>query len=288
MMTRYLRTPLILAMSIFVLLVGGCSEQTNLGAKQTAGGQNTLQGKLSITGSSTVAPLVAEIAKRFEDTHPNVRIDVQTGGSSRGVADAQRGTADIGMASRALKDSESGLLSFTIARDGICVILNSKNKVSELSEQQVVEIYTGKINNWKQVGGEDAPITVVNKAQGRSTLELFLEYFELEDTQVQADVVIGDNEQGIKTVSGNANAIGYVSVGAAEYSAEHNVPIKLLPLNGVPATIETLADGSFPLNRPLNLITNASPEGLQKAFIEYAQSGAVHDLVQDLYFVPVQ
>ncbi len=273
------------------LLAAGCGQtgSSDAGSNTSSNASpDALTGKLSLTGSSTVAPLVAEIAKRFESDHPEVRIDVQTGGSSRGVADAGRGTADIGMASRALKASESGLQSFTIARDGICVILNSDNPVKELTEAQVVDIYTGKISNWNQVGGNNAPITVVNKAQGRSTLELFLEYFELEAEQVAADVVIGDNEQGIKTVSGNSNAIGYVSVGAAEYNAESGVPIKLLPLNGVAANIETVADGSFPLNRPLNLLTNAPPEGLKKAFINYAKSPKVHDLVRDLYFVPVK
>ena len=275
----------VLLLSLWLCLIGlsGCGQQTDQNT-----GDNGLQGKLAITGSSTVAPLAAEIAKRFESEHPGVRIDVQTGGSSRGVADARRGSADIGMASRALKESESGLLSFTIARDGICVILNSANPIKELTEQQVVDIYTGKIDNWSQVGGNDAPITVVNKAQGRSTLELFLEYFKLEATQVAADVIIGDNEQGIKTVSGNKNSVCYVSVGAAEYSAETGVPIKLLPLNGVPANIETVADGSFPLNRPLNLLTNAPPKGLKKVFIDYAKSQKVHDLVTDLYFVPVK
>ena len=275
----------VLLLSLWLCLIGlsGCGQQTDQNT-----GDNGLQGKLALTGSSTVAPLAAEIAKRFESEHPGVRIDVQTGGSSRGVADARRGSADIGMASRALKESESGLLSFTIARDGICVILNSANPIKELTEQQVVDIYTGKIDNWSQVGGNDAPITVVNKAQGRSTLELFLEYFKLEATQVAADVIIGDNEQGIKTVSGNKNSVCYVSVGAAEYSAETGVPIKLLPLNGVPANIETVADGSFPLNRPLNLLTNAPPKGLKKVFIDYAKSQKVHDLVTDLYFVPVK
>jgi len=275
----------VLLLSLWLCLIGlsGCGQQTDQNT-----GDNGLQGKLAITGSSTVAPLAAEIANRFESEHPGVRIDVQTGGSSRGVADARRGSADIGMASRALKESESGLLSFTIARDGICVILNSANPIKELTEQQVVDIYTGKIDNWSQVGGNDAPITVVNKAQGRSTLELFLEYFKLEATQVAADVIIGDNEQGIKTVYGNKNSVGYVSVGAAEYSAETGVPIKLLPLNGVPANIETVADGSFPLNRPLNLLTNAPPKGLKKVFIDYAKSQKVHDLVTDLYFVPVK
>lgn len=243
--------------------------------------------KLVLTGSSTVAPLAAEIGKRFESLHPGVRVDVQTGGSSRGIADARRGTADIGMVSRALKDTERDLLAHQIARDGVSVILHAQNPVDALTEQQVIDIYTGKINNWKQVGGNDAPIVVVNKAEGRATLEVFLAYFELENPSIRADVVVGDNEQGIKTVAGNVDAIGYVSVGTAEYDAEHGVPIKLLPTRGVPASTKTLADGSFPISRPLNLVTKGEPTGLAKEFIEYCRSEDVHDLIQGQYFVPV-
>ena len=101
--------------------------------------------KLVLTGSSTVAPLAAEIGKRFESLHSNVRVDVQTGGSSRGVSDARAGLADIGMASRALKDDEKDLLQFTIALDGISVIVNKANPVETLNKQQIIDIYTGKI-----------------------------------------------------------------------------------------------------------------------------------------------
>ena len=151
----------------------------------------------------------------------------------------------------------------------------------------MVAIYKGKIANWKQVGGNDAPITVVNKAEGRSTLELFTHYFKLKNSDIKADVVIGDNEQGIKTVVGNPNAIGYVSIGTAEYDIEHGQPLKLLPIGGVPATSANVANGKFPLSRPLNLMTKSPPEGLVKEFIEFARSPQVHDLVREQSFVPL-
>ncbi|HEY9750955.1 MAG TPA: phosphate ABC transporter substrate-binding protein [Allocoleopsis sp.] len=244
------------------------------------------QGKLVLTGSSTIAPLAAEIAKRYESQHPGVRIDVQSGGSSRGVADARQGVADIGMVSRTLKENEKDLQAFAIAKDGISVILNQANPVQQLSDQQIVDIYTKKITNWQAVGGKDAPITVVNKAEGRSTLELFAQYFKLEPKDIKADVVIGDNEQGIKTVAGNPNAIGYVSIGSAEYGATHNTPIKLLPVEGVAASIANVASEKFPISRPLNLVTKTAPTGLQKDFIDFARSPGVQDIVKQQYFVP--
>jgi len=254
-------------------------------AQASAGEQ--LSGKLVITGASTIAPLIAEIGKRFEGLHRKVRVDVQTGGSSRGVADTRQGLADIGMVSRGMKDDEKDLYAFPVARDGVCIILHKENPVHILTDEQILGIYTGKITNWKTVGGKDAAIIVVNKAEGRSTLEIFLHYFNMRNTDVKAQVVIGDNEQGIKTVAGNRNAIGYVSIGTAEYDETHGVPIKLLPIGGVPASTENVRKGVFPLSRPLHIVTRTLPAGLAKAFIEYAQSKAVHDIVAQQYFVPL-
>ncbi|KAB2943113.1 MAG: phosphate ABC transporter substrate-binding protein [Hyphomicrobium sp.] len=244
-------------------------------------------GKLVITGSSTVAPLAAEIAKRFEEKNPGKRIDVQSGGSSRGISDARSGLADIGMVSRALRSDEADLKAFAIARDGVSLILHRDNVVSALSDQQIVDIYTGKITDWAQVGGKVGRITVVNKAEGRSTLELFLHHFKFKASDIKAQVVIGDNQQGIKTVAGNPGAIGYVSIGTAEFEVGAGTPIKLLGMAGVAASVENVRNGSFPLARPLNLVTSAEPQGLAKAFIDFVQSADVQDLVEEQYFVPL-
>lgn len=246
------------------------------------------EGKLVITGSSTMAPLVADMGNRFEARHPGYRIDVQTGGSSRGMADVMNGLADIGMVSRSLKTQERDVYGAVVALDGIGIVLHASNPVQELTDEQIRGIYTGAITDWSQVDGLPGRITVVNKAQGRSTLELFLQYFQLANRDIHPHVVIGDNEQGIKTVAGNPNAIGYVSIGTAYYDAEHGVPIRLLPLNRIPASLETVRDRTFPLSRPLTLVTKSPPAGLTKTFIEFSQSVQVHDLILKHYFVPLQ
>lgn len=244
-----------------------------------------LSGRLILTGSSTVAPLAAEIGKQFEALHPGVRVDVQSGGSSRGIADVRRGTADIGMASRALKPEESDLTAHMIALDGIALILHRDNPVKQLTGGQVVDIYTGRLIDWSQVGGNEAPITVVNKAEGRSTLELFLSHFKLEASAIRPSVVIGDNQQGILTVAGDPNAIGYVSIGTAEYEVAHGRAIRLLPMEGIEPTVDAVRDGSFPLSRPLNLVTHGKVSPLARAFIDFARSDAVRDVVEAQYFV---
>jgi len=256
------------------------------GGGPESGGLNG-KNRLVLTGSSTVAPLAAEIAKRFEAGHPGIRVDVQSGGSARGINDARRGLADIGMVSRKLNQEEGDLTSTLIARDGISLIVHRDNPIATLSDEQVVAVFTGAVTNWREVGGRDAPITVVNKAEGRSTLELFLHHFNLKSPAVRAHVVIGDNEQGVKTVAGNRDAIGYVSIGTAAYDAEHGTAIKLLSIGGVEATVANVANGSFPLARELNLVTKGKPEVWAAAFIEFARSAYVADIVDGQYFVAV-
>ncbi len=241
---------------------------------------------LSVTGSSTMAPLVAAIGKRFEALHPGIRVDIQTGGSSRGVADTRSGLAHIGMVSRALHAQEQrDLIGTFIARDGIGLMVHRTNPVDTLTTQQVIDLYTGHTTNWRSVSAMDAPVVVVNKAAGRATLELFLSYFHLTHSQIQADVIIGDNEQGMKVVAGNPHAIGYVSMGSAEYSIRHGVPIKLLPLDTAPVSSATAH--RFAISRPLTLVTTQRPPALARAFIAFAASSHAHDLVATHSFVPL-
>jgi len=259
------------------------------GAHRFIGHKTVASSKLVITGSSTAAPLVTEIAKRYETLEPAVRIDVQTGGSSRGIADAATGLAHIGMSSRALKASEKeGLQPYVLAQDGVCFLVHASNPVDTLTDEQLKAIYTGQVNNWKEVGGRDAPITVVNRAQGRSELELILDYFELAPDAIEADLVVGENQHGIKTVAGDPNAIVYMSVGTAEYEKNQGTPIKLLPLRGVAASSDTVAKGRFPLSRPLILIAQPEPEDGVRSFLKFALSTNVHGLIRSQAFVPVR
>lgn len=245
------------------------------------------KGKLVLTGSSTVFSLAVELAQHYESEHLGVRIEVQSGGSSKGITDARQGVADIGMVSRLLHEGEKDLLAFTIARDGISILLHRDNPVESLSNEQIIAIYTDKINNWQQVGGNDNPITVVSKSEAHSTLELFANYFKLKTTDIRADVTIGDNEEAIKTVIINPNAIAYVSIGTAEYDIVRGMPLKLLPIEGVEATIANIRNKTFPIYRPLNFVVKSEPTGLTKDFIDFARSEEANSIVKVQAFVPI-
>jgi len=241
--------------------------------------------RITLTGSSTIAPVMAEIGKRYEKLHPEVRIDVQTGGSSRGINDVRQGLADIGMASRALKPEESDVTPITLAYDGVGFMVHADNPIADLTAAQIVDIYTGKTTTWSAFGGPDKNIDVISRADGRSEIELFLEHFKLKPDQIKAAVITGETEHTIKAVASDPYAIAYGSIGAAEYSVGQGVTIKLLPLDGIPASRETVAARTFPIVRPLNLVLAKKPTGLVKDFIAFATSEDVRDIVESFYYV---
>ena len=271
----------LLFLSTILILINGCDTSgTQIGSSTRV--------RIELSGSSTVGPLAAEIAKRYEEIEPRVQVNVQTGGSSRGIADARNGLADIGMSSRALKDSEKeGRKSWPIAMDGVCFIIHASNTVSELSREDLLAIMQGEKKNWKELGGKDEPIVFINRAAGRSELELVTKYFDVKADQIVADLIAGENQQGIKNVAGVENSISYMSVGASEDAIARGTQIRMLPMNGINASVATVESGEFPLSRPLILVTNDNPSEPVKSFIQFAQSADVSDLVRELSYVPI-
>lgn len=242
--------------------------------------------RLLLTGSTTMAPLMMEIARHFQTLHPGIQIEVQMGGSARGVSDTRQGKADIGMVSRALGETERDLYAIPIGRDGVAVIVHKDNPAASLSDRQLLDIYSGKITNWRQVGGRDAPMQVLaGPLEGGST-ELFTHYLRLPYDQIKAQRRIAANAERIAAVAADPHAIIWVSVGEAERKARDGVPIKLLAVGGVAAGSKTVRSGNYPISRPLTLVTRGTPMGTARAFIEFCVSSQVTDLVLAFDFVP--
>ena len=278
--------PLVLIAFLGMTLIGGgCSDENG---KQKAGrtSPEKLQGKIRLTGSSTMAPLVEALGKRFQALHPEVAIEVEMGGSSRGIKDVREGSCNIGMVGRSLKDDERDLLGFPIARDGVCLIVHKDNPVKSLSSEQVVGIYTGQITNWKEVGGNDAPITAINRPEGRAQSELFTQFFKMKSADFKVAGVAGDNQEGIKTVVQNPNTVVYMSVGEADIRVGQGVPIKSLLMDGITATSRNIRNGHFPIQRPLMLVIRTLPSGVMKAFIDFALSPNATEIIRECSFVP--
>lgn len=235
-----------------------------------------------------MAPLVAELGKAFEKKNSEARIEVQAGGSSKGITDCRDKLSDIGMVSRELNPEEKDLKAFAIAQDGLAFIVHTKNKTQNLTKEQVIGIYTGQITNWKQVGGGDEKITVVSKAEGRAALEFFLHYFKLKNSQIKAAVIIGDEEQGIKTVSSTPSAIAFLSVSSADIAEKNKGMVKSLSIDGVKANLANVKAKKYALARPLHLVTNGPPNELTQKFIAFISNPEGQALIEKLSYIPVR
>ena len=186
-------------------LVIGCDSSNSSESKTS---------KITISGSTSVGPTMEVLAQEYEKNN-DVKIEVQQVGSSAGIKNTIDGTSNLGMSSRDLKYEEAQSLDETqIAIDGIAVVTNTENKVSDLTMDQVKDIFTGKITNWKEVGGEDAQIVVVSREEGSGTRDGFQEIVGFESDALTKDAQICDGSGNVKsTVEGNKNSIGYISFG---------------------------------------------------------------------------
>ena len=242
--------------------------------------------QLTIAGSSTIAPIIAEVAGNFESLYPEVMVNVETGGSARGILDVRKGAIKIGMVSRTLLPDESDINAYTIALDGVCVIVSQMNAVRAFSTEQLRDVFTGEIQDWERLGAPPGGIVVVNKAEGRSTLEVFRNYLEIQRGEIAESLVVGDNEQMIKTVASTPLAIGYVSIGAALTNVKLGVPIRLLAIDGIEPSIANVKNGRFPLMRELNLVTKVPPCPLAEKFILYLRDPKLAEVIERLGYVP--
>ncbi len=239
-----------------------------------------LSGELSVSGSTSVQPLFEALAEEFIKINPGVKIDVQGGGSTTGYENVTKGVTEIGNLSRNLKDEEKDdtLNVHTLATDGIGVVVNKENKVKSISTEDLVKVFTGEITDWADLGGDAGEIVVIQREAGSGTRGAFEELLDIED-KVKASQ--DANETGIvkNTVQGNANAIGYISLG----SADENV--HCLAVDDVEPSEATVGDGSYTLARPFLSITSGEESELAKAFFEFAASDDAIKVIEEMgYF----
>lgn len=257
------------------------------GVPSPADTMEAVTGRLRLTGSSTMAPLMQDLAKRFQTLHPGVKITVEAGGSGRGIADAIAGRADIGMSSRALEPHEKkALFAISIARDGVAFVVHRDNPVRTITREQLIAVFQGRITNWKALGGKDQPIHVVTRKPSNSSLALVTEYGGIKAEAIKAHRIAGDHPEPLQAVLGNPAALAFFSFGLAQDAQQHGRPIRLLAVDGVPATAGELRAGTYPLSRPLNLLTRTVPAGTARAFIEFVQSPAARAAIEEHDFVP--
>lgn len=253
-------------------------------------------------GSDTIVNLALAWAEKYQTDHPDVRISVTGGGSGTGIAALVNGTVDIANASRKIKDEEiaeaqaNGVepLEHIIARDAIAVVVNPQNPVSQLTLQQISDIYSGKYTNWTEVGGEDRPIVRLSRETNSGThvyfLETVLRLGSKEDkTLFSTNTLLLPSSEGIiSEVRDNPNAIGYDGLG---YVPDDLKMIAIAKEEGgeyVLPSIETVNDKTYAIARDLYMYTDGDPTGVIKEYLNWILSAEAQQIVAELGFVPVK
>lgn len=256
-----------------------------VGAETSAGTKSPAR-PIVVTGSSTVYPLMIDIARRFEQQNPGVAIDVRSGGSGKGVADLRAGVSEIAMVSRQPADNERDLFAFALCQDGAAIVVHRSNRLKGLSRRQLSDLLTGKITDWKQLGARPGAIKLAWRTENQAIPELLLQHLKLKPGQIRSQATIFENADAIAFVANDRNAITVAALGTAERSAKSGVAIKLLAYGGIPASTRTVRAHTYLLSRPLILLTRGVPTGRQKRLVDYAASRAVTDLYEKHGFVP--
>lgn len=248
------------------------------GGKGTSSADGDKSATISISGSTSIGPLMEKEAAAYKKENTNVNIEIQQIGSSAGIKNAISGVSEIGMASRELKDEEKSEVTETvIAFDGIGLIVHPSNTATNLTMDQIKEIYTGKITNWKEVGGKDAPIVVVSRDESSGTRSAFQELVDFTSEELEKSATIADGNGSVKTtVATNENAIGYVSFETIDTS------VKALTVDNVEPTPENVLEKTYSLSRPFILVyTDSKITEAGKKFIDYILSDAGQTIVEE-------
>lgn len=276
-----LRKRLIAAVSVVIVassLIIGC------GSSDTTMSKKVNDTTIAISGSTSVGPLVELEEEEFEANNQDVTIEINQTGSSSGIKDTISGTTEIGMSSRELTDEESkNLKEVTIAVDGIGVVVNKNNPVKNLTLEQIKDIFTGKITNWSEVGGEDKEIVVVSREEGSGTRTAFQEILNYSTEDTVKNAIVNNSTGATKVmVEENDNAIGYMSIGYIDDS------IASVNVDGVEATADNVKSGEYKIQRPFLLVYKEgalSEEGQE--FIDFILSDRGQAIVAEENLVTV-
>ncbi|MFP3974687.1 MAG: phosphate ABC transporter substrate-binding protein [Chloroflexota bacterium] len=287
-MTKRNKMVLVAVSVLLVLLlplVGACQGSSQTG-DQNNQEQTELSGTITESGSTSVKPLVEEMAAAFMQKHPKVQIEIGGGGSGKGVSDCAADISDIGAASRPVKLSEQDMIPYPIARDAVAIVVNEANPIDELTMKQVAQIYVGEISNWADLGwAEGGEISVYCREKGSGTLDCFvsnlIKAVGYEEDQIIDEAERVDSNAGMQAgAQGDESGIGFVSLGYVQ-------GLQVIKLDGIEATMENCASGEYPVLRRLRLLTKTCPDEPIKSFIDFCRSDEGQQIAEELGYVPL-
>ena len=269
---RYLNSGVLPALCIsLVLIASGPVSCQRKGTKK----------ELVVAGSTSIQPFADRWAEIYMKKYPDKIVNIQGGGSSAGIQAARSGAADIGMSSRELKAEERDLAETVVARDGLAIIIHPGNAISDLSLNQVRQIFAGELKNWQELGGRDRAIDVVTREEGSGTRGAFQELV-MGKTRIFKGAIVEDSNGTVREiVAGDPASIGYISLGLV------NEKVKALSLEGIGATDENILKNHYRLVRPFLFVTNGPVEGEAKDFIDFVLSAEGQDLIIEEGLLPV-
>lgn len=276
-MKKFLTLALTAVMALSLLTA--CGSKNDNSADTNTDGSNTettLSGTVSTDGSTSMEKVINSLGESFMAMNKDVKFTYNPTGSGSGIQAVSEGRCDIGLSSRALKDDEkaSGLIETVVALDGIAIVVNPENPVSDLDIDTIAKIYTGEITNWKDVGGNDAEIVLIGREAGSGTRDGFESITDTKDA-CQYRQELTSTGDVINTVSQNPDAIGYASLSAVGDS------VKALTVGGVEATEATVKDGSYVVQRPFVLVTKEGTKlsPAAQTFFDYALSADAASII---------
>ena len=283
---------LILTLALSLAALTGCGSKTetpadtNTDSSAQTEAPAALSGSVSTNGSTSMEKVIGALSEQFMADNSGVTVTYDPTGSGAGIEAASNGSADIGLASRTLKDEEKagGLTETIVALDGIAVIVNADSKVADLTVEQIGKIFTGEVTDWSEVGGDAGTISCIGREAGSGTRDGFESIIGTKDA-CKLDQELTSTGGVIEAVAGNPNAIGYASLSAVEGKNT----VKAVTVGGVACTEATVLDGSYAIQRPFVLVTKTgetlSPAA--QAFFDYATSSAASQLIKAAGAVPV-
>lgn len=274
------------ALLVSIVGAGGAGCGNSSVKSNPEGGNSKDKVTISISGSTSVGPLMGKLAEKYENENSNISIEINEVGSSAGIKDTINGVSEIGMSSRELKsEEESSVKGTTIAYDGIAIITNKNNPIKNITIEQIKDIYTGKITNWNEIeGGKDAPIVVVSREEGSGTRDAFQEIIGYKSEDLEPNTMIANATGAVKqTVIGNENSIGFVSF---EYLDDE---VNVVNVENVEPKAEEVQAGKYKISRPFIVVSKEgtlSEEG--QKFIEFILSEEGQAMVKDNKAIPVK
>ena len=264
----------------------GCGSSTSSAAASSesaaASSASGLNGTVATGGSTSMEKVMSALQEAYAEKEPDVTVTYDPTGSGAGITGATDKTLDIGLSSRKLKDGETGVTATTIALDGIAIIVNNANPVQDLTIDQIAKIATGEVTNWKDVGGEDAPIVLIGREAGSGTRDGFESIVGVKD-KCAYEQELTSTGAVLAGVAANPNAFGYVSLASVDDT------VKMVTVDGVTASEETVKDGSYKIQRPFVFVTKDGEElsAQAQAFYDFALSEDAAELIAAAGAVPL-